>query len=123
MAIPYYLSGKIGQEGTHLRRSSEHYSTQRIDLIHGEVVAVDPPGHQVSLAEGSKVSYDKLLLATGAEPVIPPVPGMDDPRVQQCWHLEDAQKIIELAKPGAGGAGRCRLYRLYYSRVVGVAGS
>ena len=101
MAIPYYLSGKIGQEGTHLRRSSDHYSAQRINLIHGEVVAVDPPGHQVSLAEGGKVSYDKLLLATGAEPIIPPVPGMDDPRVQQCWHLEDAQKIIELAKPGA----------------------
>jgi NAD(P)H-nitrite reductase large subunit len=101
MAIPYFLTGKVGEEGTYLRRSSDHYTQKCINLVHGEVVAVDVDAHQVSLADGQQFNYDKLLLATGAEPIIPPVPGMDDPRVQQCWHLEDAKKIIELAKPGA----------------------
>ncbi len=101
MAIPYFLTGKVGEEGTYLRRSSGHYKDKRINLVHGEVVCVDASAHQLILADGQQFNYDKLLLATGAEPIIPPVPGMDDPRVQQCWHLEDAKKIIELAKPGA----------------------
>ena len=101
MAIPYYLTGKVGEEGTYLRRTEDHYEKIGIDLMCGEVVSVEPGTHQVVLADGQQVSYDKLLLATGAEPIIPPVPGMDDPRVQQCWHLEDAKRIIELAKPGA----------------------
>ena len=101
MAIPYFLTGKVGEEGTYLRRSSDHYKDKRINLVRGEVVCVDTSAHQIILADGQQFNYDKLLLATGAEPIIPPVPGMDDPRVQQCWHLEDAKKIIELAKPGA----------------------
>jgi len=101
MAIPYYLTGKVEESGTYLRRSSEHFESHRIELVHGEVTTVDAAGHKVMLNDGSAIDYDKLLIATGAEPIIPPVAGMDDPRVQQCWHLEDAERIIELAKPGS----------------------
>jgi len=79
MAIPYFLTGKVGEDGTYLRRSSDHYKDQRIELVRGEVVCVDASAHQVTLADGQQFNYDKLLLATGAEPIIPPVPGMDDP--------------------------------------------
>ena len=101
MAIPYYLTGKVEESGTYLRRSPDHFKSHRIELVHGEVTTVDAAGHKVMLNDGSAIDYDKLLIATGAEPIIPPVAGMDDPRVQQCWHLEDAERIIELAKPGA----------------------
>ena len=101
MAIPHYLTGKIEESGTYLRRSPNHFESHRIELVHGEVTTVDAAGHKVMLNDGSAIDYDKLLIATGAEPIIPPVAGMDDPRVQQCWHLEDAERIIELAKPGA----------------------
>jgi len=101
MAIPYYLTGKVEESGTYLRRSSDHFESHRIELVHGQATAVDAAGHKVILGDGSAMAYDKLLIATGAEPIIPPVAGMDDPRVQQCWHLEDAERIIELAKPGA----------------------
>ena len=101
MAIPYYLTGKVEESGTYLRRSSDHLQNHRIDLVRGEATAVDAAEHKVMLGDGSAIDYDKLLIATGAEPIIPPVSGMDDPRVQQCWHLEDAERIIELAKPGA----------------------
>ena len=101
MAIPYYLTGKIEESGTYLRRSPNHFESHRIELVHGEVTTVDAAGHKVMLNDGSAIDYDKLLIATGAEPIIPPVDGMDDSRVQQCWHLEDAERIIELAKPGA----------------------
>ena len=101
MAIPYYLTGKVEESGTYLRRSPDHFESHRIELVHGEVITVDAAGRKVMLNDGSAIDYDKLLIATGAEPIIPPVAGMDDPRVQQCWHLEDAERIIELAKPGA----------------------
>ena len=101
MAIPYFLTGKVEQKGTYLRRSDNHYAEKGIDYLHDEVVSVQPEDHSLSLASGGNIQYDKLLLATGAEPIIPPVPGMDDPRVQQCWQLEDAERIIDLAKPGA----------------------
>ena len=101
MAIPYFLTGKVEESGTYLRRSVDHFQNQRIEVIHGEATAIDTVGHKVILGGGSTMDYDKLLIATGAEPIIPPVSGMDDSRVQQCWHLEDAERIIELAKPGA----------------------
>ena len=75
MAIPYFLTGKVGEEGTYLRRSQDHYEKQGLKLVHGEVPAVDPKGHTVTLGDGQQISYDKLLLATGAEPIIPPVSG------------------------------------------------
>ncbi len=43
---------------------------------------------------------EKLLLATGATPVRPPIPGMDLDGVKSCWTLEDARQIIANSKPG-----------------------
>ena len=52
MAIPYFLTGKVGEEGTYLRRSSDHYKDKRINLVRGEVVCVDALAHQITLADG-----------------------------------------------------------------------
>ena len=101
MALPYFLTGKIEEQGTYLRRAASHFEDKQIDVVHGRVANVESAAHKVILEDGTAVEYDKLLVATGAEPIIPPVSGMDDPRVQQCWHLEDAERIVELAKPGA----------------------
>ncbi|MEC9328721.1 MAG: FAD-dependent oxidoreductase [Pseudomonadota bacterium] len=101
MAIPYLLTGKVEEQGTYLRRAASHFKDKQIDVVHGRVVKVEGTVHKVTLEDGGTVEYDKLLVATGAEPIIPPVSGMEDPRVQQCWHLEDAERIIELARPGA----------------------
>ncbi|GIS91217.1 MAG: hypothetical protein CM1200mP20_12580 [Pseudomonadota bacterium] len=101
MALPYFLTGKIEEQGTYLRLSASHFEDKQIDVVHGRVANVESAAHKVILEDGTAVEYEKLLVATGAEPIIPPVSGMDDPRVQQCWHLEDAERIVELAKPGA----------------------
>jgi len=53
------------------------------------------------MADGSSISYGKLCLATGASPIKPPIPGLDNKGVHHCWTLEDARKIIELAHEGA----------------------
>jgi NAD(P)H-nitrite reductase large subunit len=109
MAIPYYLSDNIDEAGSYLRDPSAHYSEQNIELVRQRVEKVDSKIKQVTLADGSKRDYDKLLLATGSRPISPPIPGLDLPQVHSCWTLEDARHIIELARPGANvvliGAG------------------
>jgi len=101
MAIPYLLNERIGEDGTRLRKDPLHFDALGIELVHGRVSAIDPANHAVSLEDGSRRSYDRLLIATGARPVAPPIPGLDLPQVQSCWTLDDARQIIAGARPGA----------------------
>ena len=101
MAIPYYLHQQINEEGTYLRKSGDHYRDHNISIVQGRVTAIERSGKELTLDGGSKVPYDKLLLATGATPVSPPIDGVDLPGVTSCWTLEDARRIASTSKPGA----------------------
>lgn len=101
MAIPYYLTGKIEENGTYLRKTDGHFDSLGIKIIADKVASVDPKATTVKLEGGDTVSYDKLLVATGAVPIKPPVPGLDNPGVHHCWTLEDARNIIDKAAPGS----------------------
>jgi len=109
MAIPYYLTDKIQENGTYLRKTAMHFEKLNIELVQKTVTSIDTELNQLITDDGSVTRYDKLLLATGASPVVPPVPGIDSPGVHNCWTLEDARHIVKLAKPGASvvlmGAG------------------
>ncbi|MEW5704723.1 MAG: FAD-dependent oxidoreductase [Pseudomonadota bacterium] len=100
MAIPYYLIGNVKEEGTHLKTDANYYKEKRIDYQQGWVTKLDPKKKEVHLKDGKKVGYDKLLLATGAYPIRPPVPGIDDPDITGCWTLEDARLIAKKCKKG-----------------------
>lgn len=101
MAIPYLLAGKIGESGTWLRRDPQQFANQRITVMQGRATKLDTHARTVTLANGEKVMFDKLLIATGSRPEKPPIPGVDLPGVHPCWTLADARHIMELAKPGA----------------------
>ena len=101
MAIPYLLMGNIGEEGTYLRKDKDHFARQRIQLRTGRARAVDADARQVRLDDGTVLPFDRLLIATGATPIRPPIRGMDLPGVHPCWTLADARKIMALAKPEA----------------------
>jgi NAD(P)H-nitrite reductase large subunit len=101
MAIPYLLIGNVKEDGTHLRHAAGHYAGQRIELQRGRARAVDTAAREVALEDGSKLPYDKLLIATGSSPIKPPIPGADGPGVHACWTLADARAIAKLAQPGA----------------------
>ena len=100
MAIPYLLEGKVGEDGTYLRQQDNHYEDKKIAYKQGPVTKVDTGGKELTCADGSTLSYDKLLIATGAAPIRPPISGIDQPGVHTCWTLEDARHIARLAKPG-----------------------
>ena len=101
MAIPYLLIGNVGEEGTHLRHGAGHFDKLRIALKQGRAQSVDTAARTVTLGDGSVLPYDRLLVATGSQPMRPPIPGMDNPGVHPCWTLEDARAIMARAKPGA----------------------
>ncbi|MDV7339335.1 FAD/NAD(P)-binding oxidoreductase [Terasakiella sp. A23] len=101
MAIPYLLIGKVSEDGTYLRRDENHYEALNIEYRHGLVQKVDAEASALNMTDGSTISYGKLCLATGASPIKPPIPGLDNKGVHHCWTLEDARKIIDLAHEGA----------------------
>jgi NADPH-dependent 2,4-dienoyl-CoA reductase/sulfur reductase-like enzyme len=76
-------------------RPDAFYADNHIDLrLNTNVVAIDVRGHAVQLAGGDKVGYDRLLLATGAEPVRLSIPGADHPHVHTLRSLADCEAII-----------------------------
>ncbi len=98
MAIPYLLDGNIGEDGTYLRKTPGHYDNLSIQYAHGQVESVAAGDSALTLEGGDKVTYDRLLVASGARPLPLPVPGMDLAGVHNCWTLEDARGIAKLAQ-------------------------
>ncbi len=70
-------------------------------LHRARVRAIDPQARTVALDDGTRVAYDVLVLATGAEPKRPDLPGFDRPEVHVLRTLADADAIVAAAKPGA----------------------
>ena len=109
MAIPYVLTGKIEEQGTYLRKTDGHYEDKGIQYVQGLASKVDSAAKTVTLEDGQDFPYDKLLVATGATPITPPVPGLDLDGVHHCWTLDDAEYIAARAKEGSNvvlmGAG------------------
>jgi len=99
MAIPSLLAGQVHEAATHLRRDEHHFSHMRIDQMIGRAVHVSTRTRTVKIDDGSVIDFDRLLIATGATPRIPVIPGIDLPGVHACWKLDDARQIMRLAKP------------------------
>ena len=92
-----YLAGTAPEEWIPLRPDS-FYPEQGIDLrLKANVIDIDVAAREVQLADAGKVPYDRLLLATGAEPVRLPLPGMDLPHVYTLRTLADCRAIIARA--------------------------
>jgi len=84
---------------------SGSYDDPRVTLrINTEVVAISPRQRIVTLANGEDLHYDELVLATGAAPFVPPVPGADLDNVFVYRTIEDLEAIRGASKKGKVGA-------------------
>ena len=93
-----YLAGNAQEDWVPLR-PGRFYAKNSIDLrLRTKVTGIDVQGRKVQLADGSTVAYDRLLLATGAEPVRLTIPGADQPHVHTLRSLGDCKAIIDEAK-------------------------
>ena len=101
MALPYLLAENVGESGTHLRHGDAHFEKLAIDVRRNRVKSVDTGNRLVIASNGAEIAYDRLLIATGAHPIKPPIQGMDSEGVENCWTLADARRILAGAKPGS----------------------
>jgi 3-phenylpropionate/trans-cinnamate dioxygenase ferredoxin reductase subunit len=108
----YYLRGESDREKARVHDAA-FYAEKDIDLRTGTAVeAIDVAGRCVTLAGGESVAWDRLLLATGAEPRRVPIPGADLEGVLSLRTLDDSDRLRaaiqgggRLAVIGAGWIG------------------
>src|SRR6185436_18241465 len=92
-----YLAGSAPEDWLPLRPEA-FYVEAKIDLrLDTEVTSIDTKAHRVVTSGGDIVPYDRLLLATGAEPVRLPIPGAEQPYVHVLRSLADSRAIIALS--------------------------
>ncbi len=76
------------------------YDRMRFERASGRVAAVDAPGHALVFADGSRLSYDRLLLAVGSKGRAAPWPGADGPGLHTFVTLRDLEGLDREARPG-----------------------
>lgn len=75
--ISYYLLGRIKAENT-LYRPENFYSENGVTVLYNTTAtSIDPVKKCVKLSDGNILPYDKLLVATGSRPFVPPMPGLE----------------------------------------------
>ncbi|MBV8472712.1 MAG: FAD-dependent oxidoreductase [Hyphomicrobiales bacterium] len=95
-----YLAGSAPEDWIPLR-PAEFYAQNEIDLRLGATAsAIDAAGRAVILGGGERLGFDKLLLATGAEPIRLQIPGADLPHVRTLRSLADSRQLAALAGKG-----------------------
>ncbi|AZO58698.1 MAG: pyridine nucleotide-disulfide oxidoreductase [Mesorhizobium sp.] len=98
-----YLAGRAPQDWIPMR-GEKYYSKNNIDLrLDTKADRIDPRSREVVLSDGSTISYERLLLATGAEPVRLATPGAEQSFVHTLRSFADCKAIIERA----ANARRC----------------
>ncbi len=108
--LPYHIGGEIADRARLVVQTPESLATLlNIEVrVRTEALRIDRPRKVVvarELAPGAtefELPYDKLILAPGAAPLRPPLPGIEDPRVLTLRNLQDMDRI----KIAAGAAAR-----------------
>ncbi|MGW4820380.1 FAD-dependent oxidoreductase [Streptomyces sp. NPDC004227] len=99
--IPYWVGGDVGERDLLIARTPEEHRARGIDLRMGtEVTEIDVAAGRVRARDvdsgaESWTSYDKLVIATGARPVRPDMPGADAPGVHGVQTLDDGQALLD----------------------------
>ncbi|QIZ77988.1 CoA-disulfide reductase [Ferrimonas lipolytica] len=102
--LPYFVGGFFDQPSYMAERSVEQFQASGIDLRTGhQVLKIDTSTQQVrvkELATGQEFSqpYDKLMIATGASVVRPPIKGLDLANVHFVKTMDDGLKLRQLAE-------------------------
>ena len=99
--LPYHIGGEIPERTSLLLQTPESLAASlALDVRTGhEVVGIDPEANEVEVreVEGGRTyrePYDKLVLCPGAEPIRPPIPGADLPKVDVLRNIPDMDRII-----------------------------
>jgi nitrite reductase (NADH) large subunit len=101
--LPYYrlsltrlLAGEITADAL-VMAGADWFASRNVELVQATATALDPEGRRVLLQDGRALGYDRLVLALGARPFVPPLEGAALPGVHVLRTLADAELLIERA--------------------------
>ena len=123
--LPYVVSGRSQPDAVTLR-DAEYFRANALAFVpDATVVKVDPAQMSVRLASGELWQYERLLIATGAAPALPPIEGLRDTAFHVLRSMADAVKLrdaIGAAKSALVlGAGLIGMHAVENMRKAGVA--
>ncbi|WP_054812027.1 FAD-dependent oxidoreductase [Nocardia arizonensis] len=99
--IPYWVGGSVAERDALIARTPHEHRERDIDLrMRTEVVELDVRGRRVRVSDAVSGAcywhpYDKLVLATGAVPIRPELPGIDAEGVHGVQTLDDGQALLD----------------------------
>lgn len=98
--ISYLLCGRTDEQRMKYR-PNDWYARQGVTALLGQSAEhVDAAARTVTLGDGQTLPYDKLLIATGARPFVPPVPGLQEVRSRFAFMtLADARALAQAVTP------------------------
>ena len=97
--ISYYLYGRIKLENTDYR-SASFYTDNGVTLKYGvRAEKIDLKKKTVALSDGSTIGYDKLLVATGSSPLVPPADGLDTVKYHTFMTMDAALALEKELSP------------------------
>ena len=98
--ISYWLQGKVTDENIYYR-DPDFYKTNNCFTVFGKkVTAINPDKKELSLDGGDRISYDRLLVATGSSPFVPPMKGLESVKNQSTFmSYDDAKKVKAMVAP------------------------
>lgn len=106
--LPYHVGGEIPERASLLLQTPESLAQSlALDVrTRQEVIRIDRAAREVEVRDHERdrtyrESYDKLVLCPGAEPIVPPIPGADHPRVHVLRNVPDMDRIIAQLDQGA----------------------
>lgn len=100
LSLTKYLAGEIS-EGDLCIHQQYWYDEKRIMIYKKRIVTdIDRATKQIECNDGLIVSYDKLIIALGSHPFIPPIKGVSQPGIHSLRSIKDANEIMEEAKDG-----------------------
>ena len=92
--LTYWVSGRYPRESLFFRDVESWAAAHQVDLRCGvTVTAIDVHRQAAKLSAGDDITYDRLLIATGAVPMIPPIPGIRTGGVYTFRTFADARGI------------------------------
>ena len=121
--LAYYLTGEMDEKGL-FPRSKNDWLPLKLHFIKGRVTSIFPGEHRLEVDGASPLGYDRLLIAIGAQAIHLDIPGADQEGVVKLDHMEDARRILKLARRGktavvvGGGITALELVEGLHSRGV-----
>ncbi|WP_455885936.1 FAD-dependent oxidoreductase [Pseudomonas rustica] len=96
----FVIAGQMAPDEVPALLEADALRKGHLERKHGKVRTLNSQKRQLTLVDGQQIEYDACLLATGAKPLRPDIPGVDLPGVFTLRSREDAEQLLDAAEPG-----------------------